>query len=121
MPADHLAGAPDASLPHSGASAPIFCGAFACTPPRAGSSMTLATSNQRLRPLGTSVAAQRPDAASVLALVAIACAGIGLAGWLLHLDAVVSFVNYTVVPKFNAVLVLGLLGAAIVAGGIPNG
>ena len=68
--------------------------------------MTIATSEQRLQKLGTArVRALRPDAASVLALIALACAAVGLVGWLLHLDTIVSFVSYSVVPKFNGVLV----------------
>ncbi len=84
--------------------------------------MTIATSDQRLRPIvparwgGLAL-----DFSSLLALVVIVLAVLGAAAWLLHVDAIVNTGTGSVVGKFNGLVVLLLLAGAVLAGNRPSG
>jgi PAS domain S-box-containing protein len=79
--------------------------------------MTIATSDQRLRQIApTRWRGLALDLSSVLALVVIVLAALGVAAWLLHADFVVNHWSGPLVGKFNGLIVLLLLGGAVLAG-----
>ena len=84
--------------------------------------MTIATSNQQLRPIATARwRGLALDASSVLALIVVVLALLGTAAWLLHADSLVSTATGPIVGKFNGLLVLLLLGCAVICGNRASG